>query len=67
MTATAAPPGVRPLITETRSPLSVTPGIGSSRVELIQLKIVLLAAMPRARTSTAVAVKPGDEISDRKP
>ena len=39
------------------------PGMGSSRVELIQLKIVLLAAMPSARVTIATKVKPGFLIS----
>ena len=39
------------------------PGMGSSRVELIQLKIVLLAAMPSARVTIATEVKLGFLIS----
>ena len=33
--------------------------MGLSKVELIQLKIVLFAAMPSAKVSTATNVKPG--------
>jgi hypothetical protein len=36
-----------------------------SIVELIQLKIVLLARMPSAIVSTATAVKPGDFTNSR--
>ena len=46
-------------------PVLAAPGMGFSRVELIQLKMVLLAPIPKASVSIAVAVKPGDFSSTR--
>jgi hypothetical protein len=42
------------------------PGIGLSIVELIQLKIVIFAVMPKASVPTASAVNPGFLRSCRK-
>ena len=56
-----------PLITETSLLVFAAPGIGSNRVELIQLKIVLFAPIPSASVITATAVKPGFFASIRKP
>src|ERR1700678_1518334 len=44
----------------TSSPVLVAPGIGFRSVELIQEKMVVLAAMPSTKVSNTTAVKPGD-------
>src|ERR1700684_1256163 len=62
MGALAVPPSVM----VTRSEVRVTPGMGLSRVELIQLKIVELAPIPSASVTIAMAAKPGDFFSIRK-
>jgi hypothetical protein len=46
-----------------KSLVCAIPGMGSRSVELIQLKIVLLAAMPSARVTMATEAKPGFLIS----
>ena len=53
-------------MTETRAEVSDAPGMGLRRVELIQLKMVLLAPMPRARVSMATKVKLGDLARRRR-
>src|ERR1700678_755862 len=50
----------------TKSDVCRTPGMGLSRVELIQLKIVLFAPIPSASVSTAIAAKLGDFLNTRK-
>src|ERR1700683_1416661 len=62
MGALAVPPSVM----VTRSEVCVTPGMGLSRMELIQLKIVELAPMPSASVTMAMAAKPGDFFSIRR-
>src|ERR1700728_318113 len=62
MGALAVPPSVM----VTRSDVWLTPGIGLSKVELIQLKIVELAPMPSASVSIAMAAKPGDFLNIRR-
>src|ERR1700677_4331295 len=62
MGARAVPPSVM----VTRSAVRVTPGMGLSKVELIQLRYVELAPMPSASVTIAMAAKPGDFFRIRR-
>src|SRR5579862_6912467 len=55
-----------PIEMATSSPVFSTPGIGFSRVELIQEKIVVFAPIPRTSVSNAAAVNPGAAANCRR-
>src|SRR5579864_1296405 len=64
------PKGVSPgllRVSDTTSLGRASPGTGFSNAELIQLKIVVFAPIPRASVRTAIAAKPGLFLITRNP